>query len=86
MRICYVVDLFKDDAEVTVATRSCSTRSATSSNSRRRVQAMLSDEDDGEDKLKWYPTRNQVKKSPESLSPLLENGINNGDDLGNDAP
>lgn len=47
---------------------------------------MLSDEEDGETKLKQYLTRNQVKKSSESLSPLLENGINNGDDLENDAP
>lgn len=75
------VDLFKDDAEVTVATRSRSTGSTSNSNSRRGVQAILSDEEDGEAKLKLYPTRNQVKKSSESLSPLLENGINNGDNL-----
>ena len=47
---------------------------------------MLNDKHDGEVKLKRYPTRNQVKKSSESSSPLLENGINNGGDLEGDAP
>lgn len=80
------VDLFRDNAEVTVATRSHSTCNTTNSNCRRGVQAILSDEDDSEAKLKRYSTRNQEKKSSESLLPSEENGINNGDDLQNLAP
>lgn len=67
------LNLFKEDEEVELESRTRSTRS----NGRRGGQAIVSDEEDGEAKVKRYPTRNQVKKSSESMSPL-ENIENDG--------